>query len=82
MSSSTRQLQLPTSSGESFGAQGGTAAKADRVLEGTESAARRVAQGLRRVRDDLRKFHISDGGHHPSPPPGLGSNTGSGGSEG
>jgi len=82
MSSSTRQLQLPASSGESFGAQGGTAAKADRVLEGTESAARRAAQGLRRVRDDLRKFHISDGGHHPSPPPGLGSNTGSGGSEG
>ena len=81
MSSSTRQLQLPASSGESFGAQGGTAAKADRVLEGTESAARRAAQGLRRVRDDLRKFHISDGGHHPSPPPGLGSNTGSGGSE-
>ena len=82
MSSGTRQLQLPASSAESFGAQGGTAAKADRVLEGTESAARRAAQGLRRVRNDLRKFHISDGGHHPSPPPGLGSNTGSGGSEG
>jgi len=82
MSSGTRQLQLPASSAESFGAQGGTAAKADRVLEGTESAARKAAQGLRRVRDDLRKFHISDGGHHPSPPPGLGSNTGSGGSEG
>jgi type IV secretion system protein TrbL len=82
MSSSTRQLQLPASSGESFGAQGSTAAKADRILERTESAARKATHGLRRVRDDLRKFHISDGGHHPSPPPGLGSNTGSGGSEG
>ena len=82
MSPSTRQLQLPASSGESFGAQGGTAAKADRILERTESAARKATHGLRRIRDDLRKFHISDGGHHPTPPPGLGSNTGSGGSEG
>jgi type IV secretion system protein TrbL len=82
MSPSTRQLQLPPSSGESFGAQGGTVAKADRILERTESAARKATHGLRRIRDDLRKFHISDGGHHPSPPPGLGSNTGSGGSEG
>lgn len=62
--------------------QGSTAAKADRILERTESAARQATHGLRRIRDDLRKFHISDGGHHPSPPPGLGSNTGSGGSEG
>ena len=82
MSSSTRQLQLPASSAESFGVQGGTAGKADRILERTESAAKRATHGLRRIRDDLRKFHISDGGHHPSPPPGLGSSTGSGGSEG
>lgn len=46
-----------------------------------ESGARRASQELRRVRDDLNKLRLSDGGHHPSSPPGFGSGTESGGSE-
>ncbi len=74
------QPLLPASAAEIPGSQSGTAARADRILERTESAAKRATDGLRRVRDDLKKFHISDGGHHPSPPPGFGSEPGSGGS--
>jgi type IV secretion system protein TrbL len=69
---------LPENSGSSP-LQGGTAG--GDVLGKAESAARRASQGLRRVRDDLNKFRVSDGGHHPSPPPGFGSDSGSGGSE-
>jgi type IV secretion system protein TrbL len=67
---------------EGSGSSGSQARKPGANVSGrAESGARRASQELRRVRDDLNKLRLSDGGHHPSPPPGFGSGTGSGGSE-
>jgi hypothetical protein len=77
--SSTGSPRTPTPGDAAM--KGGPLARASEVLSKGESAAKRASESLRRVGNTLNRLQISDGGHHPSPPPGFGSNSGFGGSE-
>jgi hypothetical protein len=77
----TSTQPAPTAKPSDPSPPGATFARVSDALSKGESAAKRASHSLRRVRDDLNRIQISDGGHHPAPPPGFSSGSGFGGSE-